>query len=130
MSLKDLICKPILSERELTEKDFADRERIARVAMPQRPAEERRNDFEEVNLGLSPEAAMAEAKRCLECGCHDYHDCRLIRVANALRTDTKRLRGAFHPGFTETKLVSIECLHWGGPGFNSWVRKIPWRRAW
>ena len=100
--------QPILSERELTEKDFADRERIARVAMPQRPAAERRNDFKEVNLGLSPEAAMAEAKRCLECGCHDYHDCRLIRVANMLRTDTKRLRGAFHPGFTETKLVSIE----------------------
>ena len=100
--------QPILSERELTEKDFADRERIARVTMPQRPAAERRCDFGEVNLGLSPEAAMAEAKRCLECGCHDYHDCRLIRLANQLRTDTKRLRGAFHPGYVETDLVCIE----------------------
>ena len=100
--------QPILSEREVTEKDFADRERIARVAMPQRPAAERRNDFKEVNLGLSPEAAMAEAKRCLECGCHDYHDCKLIRTANLLRTDTKRLRGAFHPGYVEKELVAIE----------------------
>ena len=100
--------QPILSEREVTEKDFADRERIARAVMPQRPAEERRHDFREVNLGLSPEAAMAEAKRCLECGCHDYFDCRLIRYANLLRTDTKRLRGDFHPGFVERKLVSIE----------------------
>ena len=100
--------KPVISEREVAEKDFADRKKIARVAMPQRPASERRNDFAEVNLGLSKEAAMAEAKRCLECGCHDYHDCKLIRYANLLKTDTKRLRGAFHPGFVERELVSIE----------------------
>ena len=37
--------QPIISEREVTEKDFADRERIARVKMPQRPADERRHDF-------------------------------------------------------------------------------------
>ena len=99
---------PIVSEREVSEKDFADRPKIARAAMPQRPAAERVRDFDEVNLGLSAEAATAEAKRCLECGCHDYHDCRLIRYANQLKTDTKRLRGAFHPGFVETELVSIE----------------------
>ena len=100
--------KPIVSEREVTEKDFADRERIARAKMPQRPPEERRNDFKEVNLGLSPETAMAEAKRCLECGCHDYFDCKLIRYANLLKTDTKRLKGAYHPGFVEKDLVTIE----------------------
>ena len=100
--------QPIVSERELTEKDFADRERIARAVMPQRSPDERRRDFKEVNLGLSPETAMAEAKRCLECGCHDYSDCKLIRYANLLRTDTKRLKGAYHPGFIERKLVSIE----------------------
>ena len=100
--------KPVLSEREVTDKDFADRERIERVKMPHRSPEERRNDFKEVNLGLSPEAAMAEARRCLECGCHDYSDCRLIRYANQLRSDVKRLKGEFHPGFVETKLVCIE----------------------
>ena len=100
--------KPVLSEREVTDKDFADRERIERVKMPHRSPEERRNDFKEVNLGLSPVAAMAEARRCLECGCHDYSDCRLIRYANQLRSDVKRLKGEFHPGFVETKLVCIE----------------------
>lgn len=100
--------QPILSERDVTERDFADRERVARVAMPQRPAEERRRDFGEVNLGLSPEAAMAEARRCLECGCHDFADCRLIRYANLLKTDVRRLRGDFHPGFVERDLVCIE----------------------
>ena len=100
--------KPIVSERDVTERDFADRPKIARAAMPQRPAAERIRDFDEVNLGLSAEAAMAEAKRCLECGCHDYQDCKLVRYANLLKTDTKRLRGAFHTGFVETELVSIE----------------------
>ena len=100
--------KPVISEREVSERDFADREKIARVAMPQRPADERRRDFGEVNLGLSEEAAMAEAKRCLECGCHDFADCKLIKYANELKTDTKRLRGEFHPGFVERKLVCIE----------------------
>ena len=100
--------KPVLSERQVSEKDFADRARIGRVKMPHRSPEERRNDFKEVNLGLSEEEAMSEAKRCLECGCHDYADCRLIRYANRLRSDTKRLKGDFHPGFVETKLVCIE----------------------
>ena len=100
--------KPVISEREVTDRDFADRERIERVKMPHRSPEERRNDFKEVNLGLSVEAAMAEAKRCLECGCHDYADCRLIRYANQLRSDTKRLKGEFHPGFTEAELECIE----------------------
>ena len=100
--------KPVLSERQVSEMDFADRARIGRVKMPHRSPEERRNDFKEVNLGLSEEEAMSEAKRCLECGCHDYADCRLIRYANRLRSDTKRLKGDFHPGFVETKLVCIE----------------------
>ena len=100
--------KPILSERNLTEKDFEDRPRIARAVMPQRPADERRNDFKEVNLGLSVEVAQAEAKRCLECGCHDFEDCKLIRYANLVQADTQRLRGDFHPGFVEQKLVTIE----------------------
>lgn len=101
--------KPVISERRnVTSADLADRERLPRVAMPQRSAEERRNDFGEVNLGLTAEAAMAEAKRCLECGCHDFADCRLIRYANALKTDVNRLRGAFHPGFVEKKLEVVE----------------------
>ncbi len=37
--------------------------------------------------------AQAEAMRCLECGCHDFEDCKLIRYANMLQADVKRLRG-------------------------------------
>ena len=98
----------MISEREVTKDDFADREKAERCRMPVRPADERRRDFKEVNLGLDEETARKEAARCLECGCHDYADCRLIRYAQRLQTDVKRLRGAFHPGFVETKLVAIE----------------------
>ncbi|MBO5941265.1 MAG: FAD-dependent oxidoreductase [Kiritimatiellae bacterium] len=100
--------KPVLSERDASKIDFSDRSRICRMAMPHLSPEERRSNFKEVNLGISPEVAMAEAKRCLECGCHDYSECRLIRYANKLRSDVSRLKGEFHPGFVETKLVCIE----------------------
>ena len=40
---------------------------IERVAMPERPADERSRNFEEVNLGLSADQALDEAKRCLQC---------------------------------------------------------------
>ncbi len=39
----------------------------ARQAMPEQPADIRRRNFEEVPMGYSPEAAVAEAKRCLQC---------------------------------------------------------------
>ena len=39
----------------------------ARVEMPKQPAEERRRNFEEVTLGLTPDQARAEASRCLKC---------------------------------------------------------------
>lgn len=38
-----------------------------RVSMPKQPAEERRGNFNEVALGLTPELAAAEAGRCLQC---------------------------------------------------------------
>ena len=41
---------------------------IPRPSLSQRPAAERRGDLAEVNLGLSAEAAAAEAARCISCG--------------------------------------------------------------
>lgn len=40
---------------------------IARQQMPQRSGPERVKDFKEVNLGLTEQAAIMEAKRCLQC---------------------------------------------------------------
>ena len=40
---------------------------IPRQPMPERGAAARSRDFGEVNLGLSPAAAVEEARRCLDC---------------------------------------------------------------
>ena len=45
--------------------DFAEKKN--RVAMPEQEPDERRRNFLEVPLGYSPEMAVAEASRCLQC---------------------------------------------------------------
>ena len=44
-----------------------DRMAQERVVMPQADPEERSHSYMEVNMGLSLEQAMNEAKRCLDC---------------------------------------------------------------
>ena len=44
-----------------------DSKKSGRQPMPEQPARQRRRNFEEVPLGYSADAAMAEAKRCLQC---------------------------------------------------------------
>lgn len=100
--------KPYFVEKTVTRDDFSDRECVSRAKMPQRAPEERRNDFMEVNLGLSEETAIAEAGRCLQCGCHDYYECKLIRYANQYDVNPARFDGDKHKCPKEEKLVCIE----------------------
>ncbi|MBQ8263957.1 MAG: FAD-dependent oxidoreductase, partial [Oscillospiraceae bacterium] len=100
--------KPYYSEREVTPDMLADREKKSRVKMSCRAPEERINDFEEMNYGFTEEQAVAEAKRCLECGCHDYYECSLIRHANRYEIHPERFEGVKRMSESETKLVSIE----------------------
>jgi len=44
-----------------------ERMKLPRQKMPEREPAERNRDFNEVNVGLTPEAAQAEARRCLDC---------------------------------------------------------------
>ena len=53
-----------MSENKLPPKE---RTKIPRQHMPEQPAEERRRNFTEVNLGLTVLGATTEAMRCLEC---------------------------------------------------------------
>ena len=88
--------------------DFKDYPKIPRAKMPTRPAEERKKDFGEVALGFSEETARAEASRCLDCGCKEYGDCRLIECANLYEIHPERIKGRIHPSFKEKRLVVIE----------------------
>ncbi len=55
-----------------------------RAEMPCQPPEERRQDFRPVELGLSETQALAEAQRCLACGCQAVDDCRLRQLAHRM----------------------------------------------
>jgi len=86
--------KPYLVKSEKTPDDFTDKEKLPRVKMPHRNAEERRKDFREINFGLSEDAVKKEALRCLECGCHAYPgDCRLINYSNQYKVQPEKFDG-------------------------------------
>lgn len=89
--------KPYVVERhDLTEADFADRKKEARAIMPHLSPEKRKDNFHEVNHIFSDEEAIRECKRCLECGCHDYFECKLISYANDMDVEPEKYAGEVH----------------------------------
>ncbi len=100
--------KPYYSERNVTSEMLADREKKPRAVMSVKAPEYRKGNFEAILNGFTEEQARNEAKRCLECGCHDFKDCRLIHYANLDPIEPARLAGEKHSCFKETRLVSIE----------------------
>jgi heterodisulfide reductase subunit A-like polyferredoxin len=62
--------------------------RQARHPMPQSPAHERTADMREIDLGYSEEDAIAEARRCLNCGlCSDCRLCEKVCAPGAILHD-------------------------------------------
>ncbi len=100
--------KPFVSEQKAADIDFSVYERRARAAVSYRPADERRNDFLAITDGLTEAQAIEEATRCLECGCHDYAECRLIREARREDIAPARLAGEKNRHPKERTLVCIE----------------------
>ena len=100
--------KPYYSERKVTAEMLADREKKARAVMSVKDPEYRKHNFDAVLNGFTEEQARNEAKRCLECGCHDFKDCRLIKYANLDPIEPARLAGEMHESFKETRLAVIE----------------------
>ncbi len=78
---------------DITEKTFEDRERQCRPQMAQLSPEERKDNFVEVVKGYTQEQAVCEASRCLECGCHDYYECKLVAYANQYDVKPERIAG-------------------------------------
>ena len=87
--------EPYFVERnDITEKTFEDREKLCRPEMPQLTADERKGNFSEVIPdGYTPEQAEEEANRCLECGCHDYFECKLIDLAHQYDVEPSKYAG-------------------------------------
>ncbi len=100
--------KPYYSERVVSPEMFVEYEKKQRAEMACKSAEVRIKDFNEMNLGFTEEQAKAEASRCLECGCHDYYNCSLIKHANRYEIHPERFAGEKRMSDSEKKLVVIE----------------------
>jgi formate dehydrogenase major subunit len=87
--------KPYIHERrDITEKTFEDRERICRQKLDTLPADYRRDNFlEVVPNGFTVADAISEASRCLECGCGDYFECKLLRYSREYDVQPERFAG-------------------------------------
>jgi formate dehydrogenase major subunit len=86
--------KPYVVERDdVTEKTFEDREIMCRPEMEHLHPGERKDNFAEVVYGYDEEQAVAEASRCLECGCKDYFECKLVEFANEYDVKPERFSG-------------------------------------
>ncbi|MDD2215589.1 MAG: molybdopterin-dependent oxidoreductase [Eubacteriales bacterium] len=86
--------KPYVVERDdVTEKTFEDREKQCRPKMSMLEAMDRKDNFNEVVDGFTPEQAIEEGKRCLECGCGKYYECKLYDYANQYGVQPERLSG-------------------------------------
>ncbi|MGL5440199.1 MAG: molybdopterin-dependent oxidoreductase [Filifactoraceae bacterium] len=95
--------EPFYSKRtDLTRESFADREKIARAKMPHLKPNDRKNSFQEVNLGWDAETAKKEANRCLVCGCLDIHECKLVKIANDYDVSQEVYIGEVHDRNCET----------------------------
>lgn len=101
--VKAVYKKPFVVERDDSEIDYSGFVKSARAVMPQIAPEVRKNSFAEVNKGFSDEQARAEANRCLECGCHDYYECKLVKYADENDVSYKRLCGEKHSRNTEDR---------------------------
>lgn len=88
--------KPYFVERTLPTEYFEKFPKAPRAKMPQLSPAERKNNFKEVSQGFTAETAKKEAMRCLECGCHDYYECKLISYANQYDVHPERFAGEKH----------------------------------
>ncbi|MGL0933007.1 formate dehydrogenase subunit alpha [Vibrio vulnificus] len=80
--MENIPLKPFNSRKEQKLKQvdllhFSHLQKVARTIMPELTSQQREQSFEEVELGFDNVEAMAEAARCLECGCQVNTSCDL-----------------------------------------------------
>jgi formate dehydrogenase major subunit len=78
---------------EVSKKVFEDFKEQARVKMPHLDPKARAKTFEEVETGFDADTVREEAKRCMECGCRDAHECRLRTYATKTGADQHHFAG-------------------------------------
>lgn len=99
---------PYISKRDEDRIDLSGKEKQAQIVAQVLKPEERKDNFKEVSFGLTQEEAVAEAKRCLECGCREYFKCRLLNVAQRYDINPERFAGEMPQKYTKDENSFIE----------------------
>lgn len=83
-----------VKQENLTKEDFKDKEVKPRIEARVMEPEARKRNFLEVAERYTEEEAKTEAKRCMECGCGDVFDCKLLVYANQYNVENGKYAGA------------------------------------
>jgi len=127
----------------ITAQNFANLQSRPKATMPVLPPEIRVANFEEVELGITPQTALEDGARCLECGCLDAFECKLRKFSDDYSASTDRIKGSMHeyektqhPFITReqdkcilcglcvqvcSKVVGVEALGLVNRGFETYV---------
>ena len=97
-----------ISKRDDSRIDLSAKEKEPRIVAGVLDADVRRNNFDEVSLGLTVEEAKKEAERCLECGCREYFKCKLLSVAQRYDINPDRFAGEMPQKYTRDENAFIE----------------------
>lgn len=89
---------------EISQYEFDHIKKVGKEKMPELPVVKRKNNFEEVELGFSENQLMLETKRCMECGCSEFYDCTLRKLADDFNIDISQYSG-------ETRKYKIDDRH-------------------
>lgn len=85
-----------VTREEVNIEEFSDREVEHRPRMEFLEPDIRKRNFEEIVKGYSEEDVKREAMRCLECGCGDLFECKLLHYSNEYKVEPERLSGEMH----------------------------------
>ncbi len=87
---------------DLGPEDFADKEKQPQEKVPHVDPKLRvEMKFREYSPGLNEEQLLRDAKRCMECGCSDLHECRLRRYGQNYGVQPERVAGEHLPRSVE-----------------------------
>ncbi len=85
-----------VEKENVTAEDLPEVETIPRHHLHYADPEKRSKSFEPVAAGFTAEEAKSEASRCLECGCYDVHECKLLAYAREYHVEPERVAGKMH----------------------------------
>jgi len=76
-----------------TSNDFLDAKKVDRIECRELSPQARVDNFNEIDSVLDKKSARQEANRCLECGCKDYYNCKLLDYSNRYDIQKEKFAG-------------------------------------